>query len=159
MTIETTGAKQSAGARLYIGGTGALDSEPSFVEVGEITNYGAFGRTYQKVTHNPVNNRKTFKFKGARDDGSLQLKAARVPNDAGQAALRAALDATDSSADAYNFKIVLDDANGSPPTASTFKFQALVMSYTIELGGVNNMVETTINVEINGDIEETEAGV
>jgi hypothetical protein len=153
--MSTTAVVQSAGAKLYVGGTGALDSESMWTEVGEITNMGEFGRQYQKVTHNPIGNKQTFKKKGARDDGAMQLDLGRAPSDAGQTALRTALDSELS----HNFKVTLDDnpaaSSGSLPT--TFLFQGLVMSYTTNINDVNSIVHAKCTIEIQGDIEETEA--
>ncbi|MBK3798641.1 hypothetical protein GAY33_05240 [Azospirillum brasilense] len=142
---------QSAGAKLFIGTKAAT---PVYVEVGEIENFGEFGKTYQTVKFNPVGKKRTQKRKGSFDEGSLSLTLGRVPSDAGQAAMREALD----DPDAYPFKITLDDApDGVGATPTTFLFEALVMSYTTNIGGVDGVVKSTTNLEINSDIEEEAA--
>ena len=124
------------------------------MEVGEVTNLGDFGRKYTLVTHNPVGDRATYKFKGSYDDGALQLQMARVPDDAGQEVIVTALDSDDK----YNFKVELDDnpgGTGSAPT--TFKFKGLVMSYTANVGSVNNIVQSMVELQISG-VDRRDAG-
>lgn len=151
---DTTNVKTAAGAKLYIGGTGALISESSWVEVGEIVDFGEYGKNYELVTHNPIGSRKTFKFKGSYNEGALALQLGQDASDAGQAALLLAL-ASDS---AYNFKVELTDeaeTSGATPTTDTFK--GMVMSYTTQVGSVNSIVGAACNIEISGDITRTAA--
>ena len=150
-------AYTAAGAKLFISSApSTADDQPgfeglSYTEVGEITNFGDFGRVYNLVTHNPVGNRKTFKKKGSYNDGSLQLTVARDPSDAGQAIITTALD----SDSAYGFKITLNDASeGSPSAPTTFYFNGLVMSYPVTLGSVDSVVQANITIEIDGTIIE-----
>jgi hypothetical protein len=152
------GVVQSAGAALYIGTTTAADTQVEFeadtyVEVGEITNFGEFGKSYNLVTHNPVKTRRTQKFKGSYNEGSLQLTLGRDPADAGQEDLLAALD-EDAS---YNVKITFGDA---PPsgTPTTQYFRAKVMSYTTNIGAVDGTIQSSVTLEIDSDIIEVAAG-
>jgi len=146
----------AAGTKLYIGGTGVLGSESSWIEIGDVTNLGEFGRVYQKIEHKPVAERGTQKFKGGYDDGALNLDMARVPGDTGQAALIAARD----SDLAYNFKVELNDrpVTSSAALPTTFKFKAKVMSYTANPGQRDNLVGAKVVVEIDsGTIVEAAA--
>lgn len=152
MTVQT-----AAGTRIYIGGKTESDpqNETSWNEIGEVVNFPNFGRVYNLVTHNPVNNRKTFKFKGSYNDGSLDLEIGRDTSDAGQAAAKTALD----DDDAYNFKIELGDDpgddTGDEPT--TFYFRGRVFSYTTNIGSVDSIVGANLMIEIDGSITEVAA--
>lgn len=66
----TTLAQTSAGTTLKISASlpATYDSAGfsilSYTTVAEITDMGEFGKEFNLVTHNPVNDRKTYKFKG-----------------------------------------------------------------------------------------------
>jgi len=155
MTTQTEPVT-AAGTKLYMGGTGSLGSESSWTEIGDLTNFGEFGRVYQKIEHKPVGSRGTEKFKGGYDDGALNLDMARTPGAAGQAALLAARD----SDNFYNFKIELNDnpAASSLSAPSTMKFKAAVFSYTTNVGTRDGIVAARAVVEIqSGTIVETPA--
>ena len=150
----TTNVKTAAGTKLYIGGTGALLSESSWVEVGEIVDLGEYGKNYNLITHNPVGSRKTYKFKGSYNEGALALQLGNDISDTGQDNVRTARDSDDE----YNFKVEFDDeaaASGSTPTTDTFR--ALVMSWVTQVGSVDSIVGAACQIEISGDITRTEA--
>lgn len=96
----------AAGSRLYIGTTATVVATDTFIEVGDITNLGQFGRSYNEIKFESLGNRNTLKFKGQRDDGDIQLDLGFSNTNAGQAALKVALD-VDAN---YNFKVTLNDA-------------------------------------------------
>ena len=73
----------------------------------------------------------------------MSLQMARVPADAGQAVLVTALN-SDAS---YAFKVVLQDG-------TIFYFTAQIMSYTTNVGSVDQITAATVNVEIDNDIIE-----
>ena len=99
------GVATAAGAKLYIGTTATVGSTDSYTEVGEVASLGEFGRTYAEVTWSPINSRGVQKFKGSYNDGNMAVGLGRDISDAGQAAMRVALDI---DAD-YNFKVVAND--------------------------------------------------
>ncbi len=142
----------AAGAKLYIGTAETLPSPDDYLEVGEITNMGEFGRVYNEIKYNALGNRGTLKFKGSYDDGQLSLDLGRAPSDVGQAAMVVALD-SDSD---YNFKVTLNDAVTTTPT--TFYFKAKVLSYTTNVGSVDQVVASKAMVSIkSGSITEVAA--
>lgn len=144
-----TNVHTAAGSKLYIGGTGALISESSWVEVGEIVDFGEFGKQFNLVTHNPVGDRATYKFKGSYNNGSLAMQLGQDPTDAGQEDVLAALE-TDYE---YNFKVELNDApDVSGATNTIFTFKGIVMSYTTQIGSVDSIVGSACTIEISGDI-------
>jgi len=115
----------------------------SYQAIGEITDAGEFGRQYNLVTHNPIGDRRTVKKKGAYNDGQMTLQMARDPSDAGQADLITALD---SDADS-SFKVVLQDG-------TILYFVAQVLSYTTNLGSVDQITSATVVVELTNSIIE-----
>ncbi|MGF7160128.1 hypothetical protein FHS85_001751 [Rhodoligotrophos appendicifer] len=136
---ETT----SAGTKISIGTTADAHASDTYIQIGEVTNLGEFGRTYQEITHEPLASRDVKKHKGTRNDGSLAIQLARVIDDAGQEAVEDALD-TDYD---YNFKIELNDApEGGMPTLIYVK--AKVMSFVDNIGGPNQVVGGTITLGI-----------
>lgn len=114
-----------------------------FTEVGEITDFGEFGREYSQVTHAPVKNRRTVKRKGSFDEGSVTLPMARDSSDAGQKLLDAAVLTDDS----YSYCIRLQDG-------TRFFFTAQCMSFKTTLGGVDSITGKSAQLEIDNDILE-----
>lgn len=140
-------ARTSAGTKLYVSasapatynsaGFGAL----SWTEVGEITDFGEWGKEYTVVNHNPVGNRQTVKRKGSYNNGAATLSMARVPSDAGQAILIAASDSDNS----YSFKVVFQDLTGQ-------YFSAQVPKYTTNVGSVDSIFSASVSLEIDNDL-------
>lgn len=144
-----SGAFTSAGTKLSIcAAAPATYNGPGFaaltwVEVGEISDLGEFGRQYALVSYNLLGDRRTVKRKGSYNDGTIAAQMARVPTDAGQAIITAALD-SDAS---YSIKIVLQDG-------TIFYTSAQIMSYTTNIGSVDQITSATVNMEIDNDIIE-----
>ena len=144
-SFTTTGATLSKKANASPGAYTEVGFEAvtPWTAIGEITDAGEFGKTYNLVTHNPIGNRKTIKKKGAYNEGQLVLQVARDPADTGQAALITAL-ASDLDS---SFKLVLNDGN-----TTTLYFVAQVLSYTTNLGSVDQIVGATVTIELTNDI-------
>ncbi len=100
-TSATTTLQISAGvpATFNQAGYAAL----SFTTVGEITNFGEFGREFTLVTHNPVATRGTQKLKGSFNEGTMNLTLGLDTDDAGQVLMKAAA----LSDSLYAFKITV----------------------------------------------------
>jgi len=153
MTVNT-----AAESRVFIGTTGQANSvidyeSDSYVEVGEVEDLGEFGDTAEEVTFTALADRRTRKFKGSFNAGTLTIITGSDPADSGQQALLAAF-ATDFD---YNFKVTLNDEltlGGSP---TTLFFSGKVMSKTRNVGQVNNIVRQTFMVGINTEILEVTA--
>lgn len=116
----------------------------SYTAVAEITDMGSLGKDYTKITHNPVGDRKTYKFKGSYDSGNITLKLAKALADAGQALM---LTASNSDAD-YSFQITLQDGRD-------MYFAGKVFSFVTNIGSVNQILGADVKVEITSDIVET----
>ena len=143
----------AAGSKIYIGTTAAATSQANFesdtfTEIGEVTNIGDFGKVYQDIPTNTINQRQTKHAKGAYDQGTLELQVYMDVTDSGQDAVQTALDSDDE----YNIKIILNDAPaGSPSQPTTYYFRALVMSYRRSIADVNSMITASISLAINTD--------
>lgn len=144
-------AQTSAGYTLSIGTTATNPSGDSFTLIGEVTNVSAFGKSFQEITHNPVANRETQKFKGAFNSGTMTIDLAMDVADAGQDDVLTALD----SDSLYNFRLEYNDSAGSHGSYRIFK--ARVMQYTETPGQVNNIVTAQIQLGIQGAITRTAA--
>jgi len=114
--------------------------------IGEVTDLGEFGREYSAVTHNPLGDRRTVKRKGSYNDGTVAMTVARVPGDAGQTLLTTGLDSDDN----YSFEVVLQDG-------TTRYFEAQIMSYTTNVGSVDQITTASVSLEITNDIIEVAA--
>ncbi len=85
----------------------------------------------------------------------MSLVIDRDSADAGYIALIAA----EKTAFAYNFKVELNDkpATGGSPKNSIFYFKAIVASATNKFGGPDDMVQTTFELAVSGQILEIAA--
>lgn len=115
----------------------------TFTKVGEVTDAGSFGKKYNVVTHNPLDDRKTVKRKGSYNSGTMSLKMARIPANGGQAIL---VTARDSDA-AISVKVTLQ-------TGTIMYFEAMVMGYDVEIGTTDNITSASVEMEITEDIIE-----
>lgn len=149
MTASTT-----AGAKIYIGTTVAATNLSGFeadtyTEIKEVEDLGEFGDESAEVEFTSIGDSRKRRYKGTRDAGVLELVCGRDPLDPGQVAALAA----EQVKDAYNFKVVVNDAPvGGTPT--TYYFRALVMSAKNSFGTVDNIVKVTFNLAINSAIIE-----
>jgi len=114
--------------------------------IGEVSDLGEFGREYNEVTFNPLGDRRTVKRKGSYNDGSVSMTVARDPSDAGQTVLQDALD-DDAS---YYFNVTLQDG-------TELYFAAQVMSYTTNVGSVDQITTASVTLGITDDIIEVAA--
>lgn len=109
----------------------------AFTAIGEITDGGSHGRTYNVVTHNPLATRGTEKYKGSFNEGAKTLTVAIDQDDAGQILCKTALDDDDN----YSFSVEYQDG-------SIDYFQAKVISFPKTTASVDSMVTATIGLEI-----------
>ncbi|MCA3254931.1 MAG: hypothetical protein INF91_04850 [Alphaproteobacteria bacterium] len=138
MTVQTSagstlGIVKAAPATFNVAGYEAL----TFVNVGEITDLGEFGREFSLVTHNPVGSRGTQKYKGSFNEGAMNLGLGLDQDDAGQVLLQAAVDDDDD----YSYCVTLQDG-------SKFYFRAKAMSFKIGVGSVDQITSATTSLEI-----------
>jgi hypothetical protein len=110
------GPSQASGTKLYIGTTAADALTDTFTLVGSLNSIGEYGPQFADVTFEDLSTGLIEHFKGARDDGTVQVGLGKDMNDAGQLAVRAALLVDDK----YNFKI--EDADSAPVETKTVTF-------------------------------------
>ncbi|MGZ8888054.1 MAG: hypothetical protein ACXW1D_00695 [Halobacteriota archaeon] len=140
-------AFSSVGSKVFISaGVPATDNVAGFgaltyTEIKELTDIGMIGPESTVILHNPVRENVTYKLKGSRNNGALDLKGARAPTDPGQALLIAAENATAP----YAIKVELQ--NGTILYA-----QCLVMSYKTSIGGQSQITSFEAKAEISGSI-------
>lgn len=138
-----TEAFTSAGTTIAISAARPASVTPTayaaltYTTVGEITDAGSIGRTYNEVTHSPLGTRGTQKLKGSYNDGTQTLQLAYAPGNAGQALIQTALDDDDY----YSFKATLQDG-------TIAYYQALVMSAPLNIGGVDTVTNSTVGLSI-----------
>lgn len=126
----------------YIPGAGGF-VDLTYESVGEISDMGEFGRQYNLVTHLRLDERRTVKRKGSFNDGQATLQLARVTANLGQADLKTALDSDSLS----SFRVTLQDG-------TFLYFTGVVMSYTTNVGGTDQITGSTVVIEITNDILE-----
>ena len=142
----------SAGTKLFISSAAPATYNSTgfaalaWTEIGEVSEMGEFGRQYNLVTFNKLGDRRTVKRKGSYNDGTIACQMARVPSDAGQTILTTAVNSDNS----YSIKIKLQDG-------TVFYTSAQVMSYTTNIGNVDQITSATVNLEIDNDILEVAA--
>lgn len=138
MSIQTSaGAKISASVALPATFDAAGYAALTYTEIGSVESIGAFGREYALVEFNPLGERGTKKFKGSFNEGQLALTLALDNTNAGQDLLRANVNADG----ALSFKVALKDG-------TVYYFIALVMNNPIEIGSVDQITMTNVNLEI-----------
>ena len=138
MTIQSAagasiGISAAAPATYNVAGYEAL----TYLNIGEVTDLGEFGREYNLITHNPIDTRATKKLKGSYNEGQISLTVALDTADAGQNLAKTA-----SASDA-DYSLVVTMQNGAK-----YYFPAKVMSFKIGVGSVDNVVSATISLEI-----------
>lgn len=150
MTVST-----AAKTRLSIGTTLAATLQDefeadSYTEVGEVEDLGEFGDEAGEILFTALNDRRTRKFKGAFNAGTITAICGFDANDAGQQAMINAF-AEDED---YNFKIEFNDPATVSGTPSILYFRGKVMSKTKNVGTVDNVVRQQFTIGINSEILE-----
>lgn len=143
MTVHTSAGttltiSASAPATFDASGYNAVfTASPGPAVVGEITDLGEFGREFALVTHMPVGSRGTQKFKGSFNEGTMALSLGLDTDDAGQVLMKAASLSDD------NYSFLVTTQNGDK-----YYFQAKVMSWKVNVAGVDSITTATASLEI-----------
>ena len=119
------------------GYTTLFSTSPIPALVGEITDLGEFGREYALVTHMPVGNRGTQKFKGSFNEGTITLSLGLDTDDAGQIIMKAA----SISDNDYSFMVTTQNGD-------KYFFRAQIMSWKVGVGSVDSITTATATLEI-----------
>lgn len=121
----------------------------AWVAVGEVTDVGEFGATFETVTHNPLATRNTVKRKGSYNNGAVTLQMGRDITDAGQALLKSGATGADMDK-VFSHKVEY-------LTGEIDYFTGPVFSFVNNVGAANNIVGHTATVELDNDVV-TKAG-
>lgn len=146
------------GTRLFITSAAiatTIDTEREFtaqswVEVGLVSQLGDFGRVFDPVTFTQVYDGRTYKLKGAYNEGQFPVQMGQDLSDAGQLALKTAADS--ATQDNYGFRLEFNDAPSSIGGPSMAFFRGLPMSYRTTTGSANSVLMANGTVEINSPI-------
>jgi hypothetical protein len=132
------------GAYTVAGYNTLFTTSPTAPLVGEVTDLGEFGREYALVTHNPVGNRGTQKFKASFNDGTMTIQLGLDTDDAGQVLMKAA----SMSDNDYSFMVTTQNGD-------RYFFQAKVLNWKVSVGSVDSITSATTTLELT----TTSAGV
>jgi len=136
-TVAGTTFSVSAAAPATFDSTGF--AALTYTAIGEITDGGSYGRTYNPVTHNPITDRKTYTRKGSYSDGAMTLQMAVADGgDAGQTILATAL----NSDAPISVKVAF-------PDGSVNYFTAIVMSSPVTVGGVDSILSMSTELTLD----------
>lgn len=136
-------ALESQGMQIKRGGGG---SPETFTVIPEVKSFSGPGGAASVIDVSDLSSTAKEKRMGLRDEGQLSLTLNYLPDNAVHDGLR-----TDrANRTLRNFKIVFTDT--SP--ATTWSFAAYVTGLSIS-GGVDNVVEANVTLELSGSIVET----
>lgn len=139
----------SAGSKVFIAlalptaFTSTAFAALSWVEIGEVDNIPEFGKKYGLNTRTPLAGRIVRKTKTSINYGSVALQMARAAGDDGQAACQTAVD--DDAAQSIKFEL---------QDGTKMYVEALVMSYTTNIGGSESTTMATVELEFDSAIIE-----
>lgn len=119
----------------------------TYTAVGFVENLGEFGRQFEKVTFQAVNDARTLKLKGPYDDGSMQLTVGADISDAGQAILFSAGNAVDQNT--YPIKVTVV---GADVYNDVIYFGGKVMSFRFQAGAANSVFRALVAMEVNTQV-------
>lgn len=153
----STQAQTVAGTKIYISAvlpttqdanvTTGFPSITTWNLIAEVTDQGEHGAVFDLVTHQPVSDRRKYKFKGGYDNGTKSIKFGKITlagSDPGQNMLKAA-----AAGDAdYAFKTVYQDNTKE-------YFQAKCMGIKTAVGTLNNILGGSTDLQVTSDIIET----
>ena len=157
MTIYAT-----AGSKLFIGGAKPAQSADfveadfageSWTEIAFVESIGAFGDEAAEITFDAIGEGRTFKLKGNRNAGNMELVCGSDYSDAGQNALRAA----EATPDDYAFRVEFDDLPPAGATKSQRYFVAKVMAARETLDTANNVIKLNAGLGINSNVVRVNA--
>lgn len=145
-----SGARTTAGSTFAISTTSVASSFANdaasfggltYSLVGEVSDMGSFGKKYNLVSFSPIGSRNVVKRKGSANNGTMSIKMASAPLDAGQVKMLAA-STNDAS---FAFRIITQ-------SGSTYYFTGQVMAFVLELGSVDQIMGASTDIEIDNDI-------
>lgn len=160
----------SAGTKIYIGPSVALNTlsslsdaaavtnfeavvEGDWVEIGGVESIGEFGDQSNAISFASLGDQRMLKLKGVRDAGTLAVTCGRDPEDEGQIAMEAAEKAPSN----YRFRVTMNDEPTEAYSPTKFYFAGQVMSRRVNVADVNAITRRTYNVGVNTPLYEDSA--
>ena len=116
----------------------------SYTEVGEVTNLGSLGATFEDVTHTPLKDGVTQHRKGAVDYGELAMTVAADDDDAGQILVDSGVDGANRDV-VYSHKVTLQ-------SGAVRYFSGQLFSNPETIGEASSMVNMEVNVKLAGKV-------
>lgn len=150
MTVQTgTGATVSIGTTASATTQAQFDAD-TYAAIGEVETIGAFGDSKAEVRFTSLSDGRVRKYRGAADAGTMSIRVAMDPGDAGQSAVQAAFAITSQAADEFNFKIEFNDSLGTNGT--TRYFRGKVMGNPNQGAENDAIVMEEVSIAINSPI-------
>lgn len=109
----------------------------SWTTAGEIVDLGEYGAVSALITHTPIGTGVVNKFKGSVNYGSVTIQMGEDTADGGQQIM----DAAQLSPNDYAFRVTAQDGDID-------YFQAKVMSKTVNVGSVDSIRTSSVQIEI-----------
>lgn len=142
ITLAGTVVSISAGAPATYNGAGF--GAKTYTAVGEVSNLGDTGRTYEDVSYNTLGERGTVHLKGTYDEPETTFEMIADRGDAGQILVKAASESDDD----YSFKVAYQNGDIDYFAGKVFSF--------VTVGGEANTVRTVsanIRIDRQGVVE------
>ena len=122
----------------------------SYVDLGCLSNIGAFGDASNEVTFDCISEGRTKKLKGQRNAGNMELVIGLDDTTAGFDAVVAA-EADDSTGD-YFFKVEFPNKQNATGTNAIRYFGGKVMTAVETLGAADDVATLNVTVGLNTPI-------
>lgn len=124
-----------------------------WLSIKEVEDLGEWGVEGSEQTFLSLEDGYVRKLKGSLNSGSLEMVCARDPSDPGQNKARAAAGEWDK----YPLKVELNDRPTPTGENTVYYMRIIVMSAKSSYGNADNIVRTTFNLSIDGQILELPA--
>jgi hypothetical protein len=145
----------TAGSKVYVGPiySASVDTVTEFAAlsytlISGTSTIGDFGDTKTVINFDVIDENRVRKTKGTSNGGALSLTMALDDTDTGQIALKTAFDA----AAAYAIKVEFNDKLTTSGTNTLKMFYGKVTSYSVNMGGANDVVRRVVNIEVDSAI-------
>lgn len=139
---------KNAGTKLTVGATPG--ASPS-VEVKGTSNIDRIGESRTAIDITDLSDEWRKRLKGVRDAGQIRLTGNWSNQDQGQTILSGGV----ADEGVYKFEVEFDDSGGANPTK--FEFDAHIIQFDTQPGGVDQQVQFTCVLSLDGGITETVA--
>lgn len=116
---------------------GYASSLMTYTAIGEVENYGNHGVSAQVSEFTPVDTAVVAKLKGAKNYGTMALTIGSIPNNAGQAILRAASESNNR----YSMKMTYPDGD-------VHYLDVLVTKFEYQDGSVGSVIKIGCDLAI-----------